>query len=78
MFATPIFYPGWMVSKAGFGWILAINPMHWLIDAYRNAMLHGLWPQAVEMLWLGGAALLTFFLGASFFRAHARKFPDLL
>lgn len=78
MFGTPIFYPANMVEEAGFGWILAINPMHWLIDLYRKALLHGIWPQAVEMLWIGAAALLSYVVGASFFRAQQDKFPDLL
>jgi ABC-type polysaccharide/polyol phosphate export permease len=78
MFATPIFYPGWMVADKGFGWMLLINPMHWMIDMYRGVLLHGLWPQAIGVIKLAMAAGVSLFLGASFFRAHSKKFPDLL
>jgi ABC-type polysaccharide/polyol phosphate export permease len=78
MFSTPIFYPGWMVEQKGFGWMLMINPMHWLIDMYRGVLLHSLWPPWFEVLKLAGAAALTLFIGARFFRAHSAKFPDLL
>lgn len=78
MFATPIFYPGWMVADKGFGWMLMINPMHWLLEMYRGALLHGLWPQALDVLKMFGAASVALFLGGRFFRAHQSKFPDLL
>ena len=78
MFGTPIFYPGWMVAEKGFGWMLALNPMHWLIDAYRSVLLHNLLPAPLEFVKLGVAAVVALFFGARFFRAHQAKFPDLL
>ena len=78
MFSTPIFYPGSMVELRGFGWILAINPMHWLIDCYRSVILYGIWPEGRYLLMLAGAGLLTLFLGGRFFMKQRSKFPDLL
>jgi len=78
MFSTPIFYPGHLVAKAGYGFMLVINPMHWLIDSYRRAMLHGLWPEPEVLVQLALAALFVLLLGGGFFRAHKAKFPDLL
>lgn len=78
MFATPIFYPGWMVEEKGFGLMLMINPMHWLIDMYRGALLYGLMPSGLDLLRFTLAALAVLFVGSRFFRAHSPKFPDLL
>src|SRR5689334_8387623 len=41
MFLTPIFYPASKVKEAHMEWVLASNPMYWLIDSYRNALLYG-------------------------------------
>ena len=78
MFSTPIFYPGAMVQDAGFGWILQVNPMHWLIDSYRGVLLYGLWPDPVMIAKLVLAGLITLSLGGRFFMAQRAKFPDLL
>lgn len=78
MFSTPIFYPGSLVQKAGFGFMLQVNPMHWLIDSYRAVLLYAQWPDPWLLLQLAGAGTLTFLLGGAFFSAHKAKFPDLL
>lgn len=78
MFGTPIFYPAQMVESAGFGWLLQINPMYWLIDSYRSVLLFAAWPD----WWLLGrfalAGLVTFLVGGKFFMSQRRRFSDLL
>lgn len=78
MFATPIFYPAGMVENAGFGWLLQLNPMHWLIDAYRSVLLYARLPDLLLVGKLAAVALLAFLLGGAFFMSHKPKFPDLL
>lgn len=78
MFSTPIFYPAHMVTQAGFGWMLMINPMHWLIECYRMILLHAVWPDPILMARFAAAGFLFFLLGATFFRAQRSKFSDLL
>lgn len=39
MFTTPIFYPDSMVLEKGFGLMLIVNPMYWLIEAYRAVLV---------------------------------------
>ncbi len=78
MFGTPIFYPAIMVRNAGFGWILDLNPMHWLVESYRAVLLYGAWPAAVDLLRFALAAVLVFWLGGRFFESQKRRFPDLL
>ena len=81
MFGTPIFYPVQLVEQARggqFAFILDVNPMHWLIESYREVLLFGSWPQ-LELI---GPFLLvavgTFALGSAFFRSQKARFPDLL
>jgi len=78
MFATPIFYPAFMVRNEGFGWILEINPMHWLIECYRSVLLFGLWPDPLLILRLVLVSVGIFILGGRFFMSQKSKFPDLL
>jgi lipopolysaccharide transport system permease protein len=78
MFLTPIFYPAGKVKEAGMVWVLQWNPMYWLIDSYRNAMLYGQWPKIPVVAQFGAVALLVFVLGALFFMRQKPRFPDLL
>lgn len=78
MFATPIFYPAEMVRAKGFGWLLALNPMHWLIEGYRAVLLHGQWPDAALTIRFAAVGLIVLFLGSRFFMSQKRRFPDLL
>jgi len=78
MFATPIFYPDFMVVNAGYGWMLEINPMYWLIEAYRAVLLYGLWPNWAYLGRFAVVALVVFLFGSRFFMAQKSRFPDLL
>jgi lipopolysaccharide transport system permease protein len=78
MFATPIFYPAHMVEREGFGWILDVNPMHWLIESYRSIIINNQWPDPALVARLTVAALAALTVGATFFFRQRRRFPDLL
>jgi lipopolysaccharide transport system permease protein len=78
MFLTPIFYPPAKVVESGMTWVLKINPMYWLVDSYRNALLWGLWPKLPVLLQFGAVALLLFLGGSLFFLRQKPRFPDLL
>ncbi len=78
MFATPIFYPDTLVANKGYGWILAFNPMYWLIEAYRDVLLERSWPEFEPMLRLFAVGLIVLGVGVSVFRRHKSRFPDLL
>ncbi len=91
MFATPIFYPPEFVEQARvargpleddgyytFGFLLDINPMHWLISSWREVLCFGRWPDMELVLRFGLVGLVLFALGTTFFLAHKRRFPDLL
>ncbi len=78
MFATPIFYPPQMVIDKGYGWMLAWNPMHWLISAYRQILIFGAWPDWAMVASFGAVGLVLLFLGSKFFLWQKPQFPDLL
>ncbi len=78
MFLTPIFYPARKVVEAKMEWVLRLNPMYWLIDSYRNALLYGMWPKLMAVASFGAVALLAFLLGSAFFMRQKPRFPDLL
>ncbi len=78
MFGTPIFYPGVLVRDAGFGLLLQLNPMHWLINSYRRIMLYGAWPDWELLLRFGIVAVVVFFVGSTLFQRNKAHFPDLL
>jgi ABC-type polysaccharide/polyol phosphate export permease len=78
MFSTPIFYPAELVAMKGYGVMLQVNPMYWLIDAYRAPLLYGQWPEW-SLIWrFSAAALLSFALGARMLVLHKPRFPDML
>jgi len=78
MFGTPIFYPAEKVRMEGFGLILELNPMYWLIDSYRSVILYGEWPDWALLLRFALVALVVFGLGARFLARHKPSFPDLI
>lgn len=92
MFATPIFYPDFMVDPSlapagtfvargvtgNFAWLLDVNPMYWLIECYRDVMVHARWPEPVRLVRFAGVAVLVFAAGSTFFMRHRRDIPDLL
>ncbi len=78
MFSTPIFYPAELVRTKGFGWVLDLNPMAWLIDAYRDVVLFARWPDFALLGRFALFAAVLFALGAAFFQKSKSRFPDLL
>jgi ABC-type polysaccharide/polyol phosphate export permease len=78
MFATPIFYPGPLVAKTPFWWLLDINPMHWYIAMFRQVTLYGEWPATGDLVKFTVATGVVMFLGLGLFKRHQDRFPDLL
>lgn len=77
MFITPIFYAPTMMVDAGYGWLLTINPMHWLMDMYRNVLVRDVPPDPVYLVAFAIAGVVTLSVGATFFRSQRARFPDL-
>jgi ABC-type polysaccharide/polyol phosphate export permease len=78
MFMTPIVYPDFQVTKAGFGWVLYVNPIHWMVDSYREVLLFASWPKPEFLAGFAAVSFAVLFLGMKFFMAQKPRFPDLL
>ena len=78
MFCTPIFYPAEMVVKAGYGWLMTINPMHWIIDSWRQILLFGAWPDPFLLLRTGVLSVILLAISGRFFFSQKARIPDLL
>jgi ABC-type polysaccharide/polyol phosphate export permease len=58
--------------------MLEINPMHWLIQSWRDIVIFETWPDPSLLLRFGVVSVLFFWLGGRFFRRNQDLFPDLL
>jgi len=77
MFSTPIIYPASMIPER-FQWVLALNPLTGLIEAFRHAVVPS---HALDWSMLATAALATvvlFVLGLAYFRSTERTMADLV
>lgn len=77
MFLSPVIYPTSLVPER-FRWILALNPMGGVIEAYRATLL-GYKP--IDWSVLGISALIIVFLfvsGAFYFKRMERTFADVV
>ena len=75
MYATPVIYPMSTISEK-YKWIIATNPMSWLVEAFRNVYLG-----AGELSWTGllysfGSMVFILFVGTVFFNRVEKTFMD--
>lgn len=77
MFLTPIVYPASMVPER-FRWVLDINPMSAIVDAYRAALLDDRIPALAPLAIFAGVALAVYVTGYWVFARSKPTFADLL
>lgn len=76
MFLTPVIYPVRIVGK-NWQWLLSLNPMSGIVDAYRSAILGK--PFAWGNLGISfGVAVVGFLWGLLYFRRVERQFADIV
>lgn len=68
MFLSPIGFMPHMVP-ANFQWVIYLNPVYYMIEAYRDSLLNGTLPDPFDFALYAGGSLLIFAAGAAFFRA---------
>ncbi len=74
---TPIFFSEKMIpEKVRF--LLKVNPLAYLVHAYRERLLTSRLPDPAELVMIAGFALAMFVLGGLFFRHLKRGFADVL
>jgi lipopolysaccharide transport system permease protein len=75
MYLSPVVYPVSIVP-AQYHWVLALNPMAGIVDAYRTVILGKQWN--VTMLAVSTAsAVVLFSVGLLYFRSTERQFADI-
>jgi len=76
MFLTPVIYPVTIIPER-WRWLIALNPMAGIVDAYRSAILGK--PFAWENLGISlGIATVMFLIGLAYFRKTERYFADIV
>lgn len=75
MFLSPIGFRVEMVPP-NFQWVVHLNPIAHMIAIYRDGMLNGQWPGLVSAVVFAGGSLLSFAVGAAFFRAFKGVLVD--
>ena len=58
--------------------LIALNPMTWVVNAYRYRLLSTQWPSLRELAVLAAYSIAVFILGGLFFRHLKRGFADVL
>ena len=77
MFVSPVIYPVSMVPQR-FQWLLALNPMGGVIEAYRASLL-GHMPINWSLLGLSTVIIIILFLsGLYYFRRMEKTFADVI
>lgn len=76
---TPIFWDAGILP-AGYGWIVEINPVAYVVEGYRRSMLGGeyFWEQPYEMMRYWMIMLVMIKVGRSVFRRMRVHFADVL
>lgn len=77
MLVTPIFYAPEMMP-ARFRFLLAWNPLHYLVQGYRDVLLDHRVPDLSHLGTLGVIAVAAFVAGNWFFRRSKNAFVDVI
>jgi ABC-type polysaccharide/polyol phosphate export permease len=77
LFLTPIFYPPSLVPGS-LAWILLVNPMVWVVEAYRSVILRGAIPSSTSLLALALCSSAAFLIGHRLFQRMQGAFADVI
>jgi lipopolysaccharide transport system permease protein len=77
LFLTPIFYPPSMVPES-MRVLLAVNPIHVLVEAYRGVILKGQMPPWGSLAFLALTAAIVFIVGHRAFTRMQPAFADVI
>jgi lipopolysaccharide transport system permease protein len=74
---TPVFINAEQIPER-FRWVVKLNPMAHLVNAYRARLLSAAWPDWRELAAITAGAVAMFLIGGLFFRHLKRGFADVL
>ncbi len=76
-YATPILYPATLFPEK-IRWVLYLNPLTGIIDAYRDIFMYHQMPGLMPILYLVVVAVIIFFVGLAIFRKLEKGFAEEL
>ena len=74
-YATPILYTTSMFPEQ-VRWILYLNPMTHIIDAYRSIFYYGTMPNLASLLYIAGLSILILVVGYLIFKKLEKGFAE--
>jgi ABC-2 type transport system permease protein len=74
MYLTPIIYPESLLAENGYGWLLRINPMYYLVRVFRAPFQHGTLPTLAEFMPAFLIASVTLLIGWLLFARFSDDF----
>ena len=74
-YGTPILYSAELFPER-IRWVLYLNPLTELIDAYRDIFMYHKLPELLPMLYLLGITVVLFFIGLAIFRKLEKGFAE--
>ena len=76
MYATPVVYPLSMIGGGAFRWLILVNPMTPIIEAFRYAYLGRGTFDAADLFYSSGFTAVVLFIGVVLFNHVERTFMD--
>lgn len=76
-YATPVFYPTQIVGE-DYAPVLQLNPLWWMLKAFRNPVVYGSAPELKDLAIGGLAALISLSVGWLVLRKYEEYFIDYL
>ncbi|MBR2678360.1 MAG: ABC transporter permease [Bacilli bacterium] len=74
-YGTPILYPTTLFPEK-LRWILYVNPLTELVEAYRNIFMYHQLPDLLQTGYLVGITIVIFFIGLAIFRKLEKGFAE--
>lgn len=71
-YLTPVFYPLSIVPD-DLRWVVEANPIHWVLEVFRQPIYAGLLPSAATLAMAAGVSLVLLGIGAAAFRATSHR-----
>lgn len=74
MYLTPIFYPERLLLDSGYGWLLHLNPLYYLVQVFRFPFQFGRLPSLEMFLIATAISVTTLVIGWLLFTRYADEF----
>jgi lipopolysaccharide transport system permease protein len=77
MYLSPLLFPAERMPEA-FRWVIAFNPLSWVLEPARSALIHNVAPDIVVVGVGSIVSLVVFWVGYASFKGNQRNFANVL